>query len=164
MIEVLLHSASQTVSRGLLSQMLPFHGTAAFVEVLRDLGVEVVACFGEADTVVAAVANHFHAPVLSNDSDFYVFNLVAGFCPLDYVSIKAKADESGQKFIDCEVRAAVLYASLLALVGDWSCTSSQMAFVVRSKKFSRTERTRSLYSLGALPVQYKHIPNLLGAS
>uniref|UniRef100_A0A663MFV7 Asteroid homolog 1 n=1 Tax=Athene cunicularia TaxID=194338 RepID=A0A663MFV7_ATHCN len=43
-----------------------------------------VQCFAEADREIAGLANRWGCPVLSLDSDFCVFDLVAGYCPLSH--------------------------------------------------------------------------------
>ncbi|XP_003420952.2 protein asteroid homolog 1 isoform X1 [Loxodonta africana] len=53
-----------------------------FIQVLIKLQVCFVQCFSEADRDIMTLANHWDCPVLSSDSDFCVFDLKAGFCPL----------------------------------------------------------------------------------
>ncbi|KAM9601133.1 single-strand DNA endonuclease ASTE1 isoform 1-T2 [Trichechus inunguis] len=53
-----------------------------FIQVLIKLRVCFVQCFSEADRDVMTLANHWNCPVLSSDSDFCIFDLKAGFCPL----------------------------------------------------------------------------------
>ena len=38
---------------------------------------------GEADPDIVSLANHLRCPVLSNDSDYYIFNLEGGYIPLN---------------------------------------------------------------------------------
>lgn len=40
-------------------------------------------CVGDADSVIASLSNHFGAPVISLDSDFFIFDLSAGYLPFD---------------------------------------------------------------------------------
>ncbi|XP_066207381.1 protein asteroid homolog 1 [Saccopteryx leptura] len=54
-----------------------------FIQVLIKLQVCFVQCFSEADRDIMTLANHWNCPVLSSDSDFCVFDLKAGFCPLN---------------------------------------------------------------------------------
>lgn len=54
-----------------------------FIQVLIELRVPFVQCFSEADRDIMTLANHWGCPVLSSDSDFCVFHLTAGFCPLN---------------------------------------------------------------------------------
>ena len=69
------------------TQVLP---SLAFYEFQRtlsdpepDLGVEQVVVDGEADIVIAQLANYYKCPVLSKDSDFYMYALEGGFIPID---------------------------------------------------------------------------------
>uniref|UniRef100_A0A3P9PUL9 Asteroid domain-containing protein n=1 Tax=Poecilia reticulata TaxID=8081 RepID=A0A3P9PUL9_POERE len=54
-----------------------------FIQVLQELQVEIQQCFGEADLTAALRANERKCPVLSNDSDFYIFNVQEGFLSID---------------------------------------------------------------------------------
>ncbi|NXM66503.1 ASTE1 protein, partial [Serilophus lunatus] len=56
----------------------------AFVQALGRLGVPFVQCFAEADREIAGLANSWGCPVLSLDSDFFVFDLAGGYCPLSH--------------------------------------------------------------------------------
>ncbi len=38
---------------------------------------------GDADSLIASLSNHFGAPVISSDSDFFIFDLTAGYVPFD---------------------------------------------------------------------------------
>lgn len=53
-----------------------------FIQTLKDRQVELEQCFGEADQTTALRANQKKCPVLSMDSDFFIFNLEEGFLPL----------------------------------------------------------------------------------
>ncbi|XP_029796166.1 protein asteroid homolog 1 [Suricata suricatta] len=53
-----------------------------FIQVLMKLQVCFVQCFSEADRDIMTLANHWNCPVLSSDSDFCIFDLKTGFCPL----------------------------------------------------------------------------------
>ncbi|XP_059776335.1 protein asteroid homolog 1 isoform X2 [Balaenoptera ricei] len=54
-----------------------------FIQVLIKLRVRFVQCFSEADRDIMTLANHWNCPVLSSDSDFCIFDLKSGFCPLN---------------------------------------------------------------------------------
>ena len=68
------------------SKVLPLVATAAFMDVLRNLGIEIRVASGDARREVAAFANHFKCPVLASDWDFFVFELEAGYLPFDKLS------------------------------------------------------------------------------
>ncbi|XP_025955301.2 protein asteroid homolog 1 isoform X1 [Dromaius novaehollandiae] len=64
--------------------LLPLLAREAFVQALRRLGVPLTQCFAEADREIAALANRWGCPVLTLDSDFCIFDLSAGYCPLSH--------------------------------------------------------------------------------
>lgn len=53
-----------------------------FVRALRDLRVKFAVSDCEADAEIASLANALECPVLSNDSDFFIFDVLGGFIPL----------------------------------------------------------------------------------
>uniref|UniRef100_A0A8C9MF57 Asteroid homolog 1 n=1 Tax=Serinus canaria TaxID=9135 RepID=A0A8C9MF57_SERCA len=55
-------------------------------------------CFAEADREIAGLASSWGCPVLSLDSDFFVFDLAGGYCPLSHFqwrSVRAAAAPQG---------------------------------------------------------------------
>ncbi|NWQ72113.1 ASTE1 protein, partial [Neopipo cinnamomea] len=76
--------AAQGLSRGAGGCLAPLLTREAFVQALGRLGVPFVQCFAEADREIAALANSWGCPVLSLDSDFCVFDLAGGYCPLSH--------------------------------------------------------------------------------
>ena len=83
--------------------VMPILARETFTCVLDDLGVCHVTCDYEADAHIAALANEWDCPVMSNDSDFYVYDLKAGFILFDYLNLKIRHHTSGDemKDIDC---------------------------------------------------------------
>ncbi|NXG21405.1 ASTE1 protein, partial [Grallaria varia] len=76
--------AAAGLCRGAGPPLTPLLARDAFVQALRRLGVPFVQCFAEADREIAALANCWGCPVLSLDSDFCVFDLAGGYCPLPH--------------------------------------------------------------------------------
>ena len=62
---------------------LPIFGGIVFCETLKELGVEFIFADGDADRDTARIANHYNCPVVANDSDYFIFNLKAGYIPMD---------------------------------------------------------------------------------
>ena len=52
-----------------------------FSTVMRELGVQIFAGKGEADRATVAIANYYGYPVLANDSDYYMYDIKAGYIP-----------------------------------------------------------------------------------
>ena len=63
--------------------ILPPLTTEVYRMVLHDLGIQFYVADGDADITIARVANYYLCPVLSNDSDFFLFRLVGGYIPFD---------------------------------------------------------------------------------
>ncbi|KAM3614622.1 uncharacterized protein V6R79_017051 [Siganus canaliculatus] len=84
------------------------------MQTLVRLGVPVAMCFGEADREVAALAREWHSPVLSNDSDFYIFELPGGLLPLTHFRWREVAVRGARSSIPCKKYRS---SSLCALLG-----------------------------------------------
>ena len=56
---------------------------SVFRNVLTDLGIKFHTANGDADNLIAALANHHKCPVLSSDSDFFLFPLKCGVIYFD---------------------------------------------------------------------------------
>ncbi|XP_062425397.1 protein asteroid homolog 1 isoform X2 [Rhea pennata] len=83
--------------------LLPLLAREAFVQALRRLGVPLAQCFAEADREIAALANRWGCPVLTLDSDFCIFDLRAGYCPLSHFQWQSVC--SGDDALGCYIPA-----------------------------------------------------------
>jgi len=120
-----------SLAAGGRGKVLPILAQETFRCALDRLGVAHVTCDSEADEEIAALANHFRCPVMSNDSDFYVYDLAGGFIVFDYINLQLRhlANESGDaahylavqiyhvdtllaKFAAMERRMVALFATL----------------------------------------------------
>ena len=61
--------------------LLPLLAKEVFLDALQDLEIELCVVDGEADREIAAVANFYRCPILAEDSDFFMFNIVGGYIP-----------------------------------------------------------------------------------
>ncbi len=62
---------------------LPLMTKEVFLDALEDYGdVDVHFVDGEADAEIVAIANYFGSPVMSSDSDFYMYKITGGYIPL----------------------------------------------------------------------------------
>ena len=59
--------------------VLPIFIKKILAEVLDERHIEFVVVDGEADKETALLANFYSCPVLSNDSDFYIYPVIGGF-------------------------------------------------------------------------------------
>ncbi|XP_052770176.1 protein asteroid homolog 1-like [Mya arenaria] len=67
--------------------VLPILCDETFCHILRELQIPHVTCLYEANREIAVLANKWNCPVLSNDSDFFTFQLNRGFIPIRYGGI-----------------------------------------------------------------------------
>jgi len=58
--------------------ILPLFAPRVFVQTAQECNVEVLLSFREADALIAAMANELKCPVVSDDGDFYVYDLKYG--------------------------------------------------------------------------------------
>lgn len=73
-----------SLSQGGGGSVLPLLVREVFKQILTKLQVPFVQSFSEADRDIVSLANHWNCPVLTFDSDFCIFDLKAGYCPLNY--------------------------------------------------------------------------------
>ncbi|KAG7283698.1 hypothetical protein CRUP_020471 [Coryphaenoides rupestris] len=78
---------------------------------LSDMNVPQVKCFGEADCQVAALAREWRCPVLSKDSDFYIFDLPEGLLLLDNFRWDAVKVDDGGSYIPCQRYTTTLFCN-----------------------------------------------------
>ena len=85
--------SSEAICKGFRGRYIPVFAYDAFKNTLSRLGVEHVTCTFEADDQIAALANAWSCPVMSNDSDFFIFDLKGGFIVFDYINLQVLTDE-----------------------------------------------------------------------
>ncbi|XP_029920252.1 protein asteroid homolog 1 [Myripristis murdjan] len=85
---------AEVLCHGRHASVLPILTRAVFTQVLIQRGVPVVQCPAEADWEIACLAYQWNCPVLTNDSDFYIFDLPGGYLPLrffQWTNLRGKA-------------------------------------------------------------------------
>ncbi|KAL0171524.1 hypothetical protein M9458_031835 [Cirrhinus mrigala] len=97
-------NAAFALSVGKKGNFLPIHVKDVFTQLLHKLKVPLVQCLEEADWEIAALAKEWNCPVLSDDSDFYIFNLEAGLLPIAHFQWERVKVESktNKKFIQAK--------------------------------------------------------------
>ncbi|BFZ19710.1 hypothetical protein BsWGS_22749 [Bradybaena similaris] len=94
-----------TMSNNQKGQALPVLAYETFMQTLNELGIHHATCQFEADNEIAVLANKLNCSVISNDSDFYIFDLNNGFLPLDYLDFRSlervNSDGSKLHYLHC---------------------------------------------------------------
>ncbi|XP_042361863.1 protein asteroid homolog 1 [Plectropomus leopardus] len=75
---------ADSLSHGRNGSVLPILTRDVFIQVLVQRGVPLFQCPAEADWEIACLARQWNCPVLTNDSDFYIFDLPGGYLPLHF--------------------------------------------------------------------------------
>ncbi|XP_061598632.1 protein asteroid homolog 1 [Cololabis saira] len=75
---------ADSISHGRGGSVLPLLTRDVFIQVLIQMGIPVFQCPAEADWDIACLAHHWNCPVLTNDSDFYIFDLPGGYLPMRF--------------------------------------------------------------------------------
>ncbi|KAJ4933396.1 hypothetical protein JOQ06_030227 [Pogonophryne albipinna] len=94
--------AHQAAQSGQSKNILPTLVKLVFRQTLRRLDVQVAQCYGEADPEIAALAREWQCPVLSEDSDFYIYDLPEGVLPLSDFQWKAVERRGSNSYIPCK--------------------------------------------------------------
>lgn len=85
-------------------QIFPLLIRDVFIEALVDMNVLYTVCEFEADDEIAAMARHLNCPVLSYDSDFFIYNVL--YIPFNTLDFKPKPVEiEGSKtfVLECKI-------------------------------------------------------------
>ncbi|KAK2830279.1 hypothetical protein Q5P01_018210 [Channa striata] len=86
---------ADSISHGRSGSVLPILTRNVFIQVLFQRGVPLVQCPAEADWEIACLARQWSCPVLTNDSDFYIFDLPGGYLPMrffQWTNVNGKAN------------------------------------------------------------------------
>lgn len=99
-------NTANSLSMGLQDRggVLPTLIKDVFKQVLSSLKVPFAQCIFEADQEIASLAERWNCPVLSYDSDFYIFDIQAGYLPISHFKWQNASTQrwSSQNYIPCK--------------------------------------------------------------
>ncbi|XP_042168751.1 protein asteroid homolog 1 isoform X1 [Oncorhynchus tshawytscha] len=139
------------LSKGLQGgRLIPTLARQVFKEVLSSLGVPFAQAIFEADQEIASLAQKWNCPVLSNDNDFYIFDIQAGFLPLSHFQWQ---NPSVQNYIPCKLYTTTSFCSQVninrqllpvfaAIAGNDYVNLNDMGFSIRWTDNSQMEPNR----------------------
>ena len=91
-------------NNGNLQQILPICAYRILIELLNEHKIKYYQCNFEADYEIAVLANSlFKCPILSNDSDYYIYNLKFGYIPIDKLDFVFDSDTSGLNYLNSKL-------------------------------------------------------------
>ncbi|KAG7233289.1 hypothetical protein INR49_007271 [Caranx melampygus] len=97
-----IRAAHQAAAEDRKTHILPRLIKMVFKQTLARLEVPLAQCYGEADQQIVALANEWKCPVLSSDSDFYIFNLPGGLLPISHFRWEEVEQTGSQRYICCK--------------------------------------------------------------
>ncbi|CAI8041188.1 Protein asteroid homolog 1 [Geodia barretti] len=117
-------------------RILPPLSSEVYRMALYSLDIQFYVADGEADVVTARLANYYGCPVLSQDSDFYVFRLVGGFIHFDRFYgnsrvVTADVYHRDQFTAQLCLRDTSLFCIIPAIVGNDFMVPCTVGFVSR---------------------------------
>ncbi|KAG8005161.1 Protein asteroid-like protein 1 [Nibea albiflora] len=90
---------ADSLSHGRNGSVLPILTRDVFIQVLIQRGVPLFQCPAEADREIACLAHQWNCPVLTNDSDFYIFDLPGGYLPFRFFQWTNLNGKASQRYI-----------------------------------------------------------------
>ena len=78
-----IHSRLSSKPVEATGRILPLFAIEVLQQTVLELQIPLYVADGEADAVLVEVANFFHCPILSSDSDFFIFNVNDGYIPFN---------------------------------------------------------------------------------
>ncbi len=86
---------------------IPLLASEVLRNTLSELDIKYVKCCFEASAQIAALANKWDCPVITNDSDFFIFDVKKGIITFDNLRIAnaeiSSNEKAGQNFVPVEV-------------------------------------------------------------
>uniref|UniRef100_A0A8C7LFY4 Asteroid homolog 1 n=1 Tax=Oncorhynchus kisutch TaxID=8019 RepID=A0A8C7LFY4_ONCKI len=141
------------LSKGLRGAwLIPTLARQVFKEVLSSLKVPFAQALSEADQEIASLAQKWKCPVLSNDNDFYIFDIQAGFLPMSHFKWQNASVQrwSPENYIPCKLYTTTSFCRLVninrqllpvfgVIAGNDYVNLDKMGFPIRWKDNSPME-------------------------
>ncbi|CAN9514422.1 unnamed protein product [Ophioblennius macclurei] len=105
-----IRNATAAAQSGESKGILPPLARSVFIQTMARLQVPLAQCYGEADKEIAALAKEWECPVLSNDSDFFIFQLPSGVLPTKLFRWK-----DATTFVPCKIYRASSFCTHIEL-------------------------------------------------
>ncbi|XP_038838758.1 protein asteroid homolog 1-like [Salvelinus namaycush] len=133
-------------------RIIPVLVKQVFKQVLSSLKVPFAQCIFEADQEIASLAQRWNCPVLSNDSDFYIFDIQAGYLPFFHFQWQNVSVQrwSSQNYIPCKRYTTTSFCRhfninrqllpvFAAIAGNDYVNLTNMGFSIRWKGYPQME-------------------------
>uniref|UniRef100_A0A3Q0SB64 Asteroid homolog 1 n=1 Tax=Amphilophus citrinellus TaxID=61819 RepID=A0A3Q0SB64_AMPCI len=135
---------ADNISHGRNGSVLPILTRDVFIQVLIQRGVPLIQCPAEADWEIACLAREWKCPVLTNDSDFYIFDLPGGYLPFRFFQWTNLNGRASQHYISARCYTT---AGLCRLFGGMNPELLPLCAVLTGNDYSMPKDTETLLSL-----------------
>lgn len=146
------------LSKGGRGKILPILAYETFQNVLEERDIPYVVSDCEADGQIAALAMRWNCPVLTNDSDFYIYDIPAGFILLDYLNLqiltsKPQPNEEAYQYLGVQI---YFLDTLLSQFDSLSRTMIPIFATLLGNDFVDVRMFEEFYSSGKLPKHHNN--------
>ncbi|XP_065327076.1 protein asteroid homolog 1 [Pelmatolapia mariae] len=135
---------ADNLSHGRNGSVLPILTRDVFIQVLIQSGVPLIQCPAEADWEIACLAQEWKCPVLTNDSDFYIFDLPGGYLPFRFFQWTNLNGKASQRYI---LARCYTTAGLCRLFGGMNPELLPLCAVLTGNDYGTPKDTEALLSL-----------------
>ncbi|XP_043994309.1 protein asteroid homolog 1 isoform X1 [Gambusia affinis] len=135
---------ADSICHGRNGSVLPILVRKVFIQVLNQRGIPLVQCPAEADWEIACLAHQWNCPVLTNDSDFYIFDLPAGYLPLNFFQWTNLNGKASQRYIPSRCYTT---NSLCRWFGGMNRELLPLCAVLTGNDYSAPKETETLLAL-----------------
>ncbi|KAF5908102.1 protein asteroid 1, partial [Clarias magur] len=147
---------AHSLSQGSNGSVLPLLTRDVFRQVLDELGVPLVQCVSEADFEIASLAHQWQCPVLSNDSDFYIFDLSGGYLPMTSFQWENVCGKAGEHYIPARRYTVSRFCSFF---NNFNKQLLPLFAVIIGNDYTDPKITETFFSRVELPI----VPRLRGS-
>uniref|UniRef100_A0A8C5HL31 Asteroid domain-containing protein n=1 Tax=Gouania willdenowi TaxID=441366 RepID=A0A8C5HL31_GOUWI len=142
---------ADTLAHGRSGSVLPILVRHVFIQVLTQRGVPLVQCPAEADWDIACLAHQWKCPVLTSDSDFYIFDLPGGYLPFQNFQWANLNGNPSQRYISARRYTA---HSLCQWFGSNNCEMLALGAVLLGNDYGTPKAVEKIFAV----IDSQHVP------
>ncbi|XP_042909586.1 single-strand DNA endonuclease ASTE1 [Parasteatoda tepidariorum] len=138
---------------------LPTNAIEDFKNILSNLDIPFTQCEYDSDAQIAALANHFNCPVLSDDGDFFIFDVISGYIKLSSFSnfLVQTLEDKITKYFTCKIYHLSTFLSHYPLVDK---STLPLLACIAGNDYFKFNKIKAI-AQHVYPVQGQKIPQIL---
>ncbi|XP_072226228.1 single-strand DNA endonuclease ASTE1 [Leuresthes tenuis] len=135
---------ADSISHGRNGSVLPILTRDVFIQVLIQRGIPLFQCPAEADWEIACLAHQWNCPVLTNDSDFFIFDLPGGYLPLHFFQWTNLNGKASHRYISARHYTT---NNLCRWFGGMNCELLPLCAVLTGNDYGAPKEAETLFDL-----------------